>query len=142
MSRTNESKARERVHRLLPPKSVLHRQSMSGTLEDGTPDFYYEGPMKALWVEWKYTRAKAPRSPPKVTDLQASWLRRAHNNAVKVAVIEGLGNGTYRIFPEMNWDLESDYSPKPCSAKDVAAWIEVQCLHGVDLTIRRIPNED
>ena len=130
MSRTNESKARERVHRLLPPKSVLHRQSMSGTLEGGTPDFYYEGSIKALWVEWKYTHAKAPQSPPKVTDLQASWLRRADNNSVEVAVIEGLGNGTYRIFPETSWEADYDYSPRLNSAKDVAAWIEIVCLRG------------
>jgi hypothetical protein len=52
---------------------------MSGIGKNGTPDYYYEGPCGALWVEYKVV-------PNDLTKMQQRWVERAWNNGQQVWV--------------------------------------------------------
>ena len=121
--RTRESRARDKVHDRLPARvftGPFWWQSMGGTGTGGTPDHYYEGPEDDLWVEWKWTYAKNPHSPPEPTELQQRWLIRKHENGGQVAVIEGCPLG-FRIYPGLSWQL--DYVADIELAQAVAQWV-------------------
>jgi hypothetical protein len=73
---------------------------MGLTSTNGTPDYYYEGLNRELWVEYKWY----PEEPKeiKICDtkqkvhlsmLQQIWLERAIKNNVRVAVVIGYPKG-------------------------------------------------
>ena len=72
---------------------------------NGIPDRYYEGPRGALWAEYKF----APRLPesldlvhgksgPKLSAMQARWLRRAVSNGVRACVVLGWPDGGVVLY--------------------------------------------
>lgn len=80
------------IHRRLPKS--LHRQSMTlGSLtQNGTPDYYYDGPDSDLWIEYKQVNS-IPRDGivvPPLTQLQCKWLERRYRNGGNARVVVGL----------------------------------------------------
>lgn len=107
MTRKPEATFRDAVDRHLP--ATVHRQGGATTFSNGTPDRYYEGRGGALWAEYKYA-PKLPKvldlvhgaSTPKLSALQARWLRRAAGNGVAVCVVLGWPEGGV-ILPGTEW---------------------------------------
>lgn len=80
------------IHRRLP--KTLHRQSMTmGSLtQNGTPDYFYDGPKSDLWIEYKQLRS-IPRDfiiQAPLTELQRRWLNRRYKHGQNVRVVVGL----------------------------------------------------
>lgn len=97
----------DKVHRRLAPS--IHKQGTTGMAgSNGTPDYYYEGPTGALWIEYKGINGTFPKivdlinKNPKLTPLQRRWVDRAHKNGVQVAVILGGDQGGI-IFTKGIW---------------------------------------
>lgn len=107
MTRKPEATFRDAVDRHLP--ATVHRQGGATTFSNGTPDRYYEGRGGVLWAEYKYA-PKLPKvldlvhgaSTPKLSALQARWLRRATGNGVAVCVVLGWPEGGV-ILPGTEW---------------------------------------
>lgn len=119
-----EAAARNKVHKLLPPRTELDRQSTTGVNEGGTWDFMYRGYGDTLWIEWKRTTVKgAPSKPPALTALQIRWGLRAYIEGQHAAVIEASPTG-YRIFRGRSWHPDN-WKPgtPPNTAAQTAEWI-------------------
>ena len=108
MARKPEATFRDAVDRHLP--ATVHRQGGATTFSNGTPDRYYEGRGGVLWAEYKYA-PKLPKvldlvhgaSTPKLSALQARWLRRAAGNGVAVCVVLGWPEGGI-VLSGLDWD--------------------------------------
>lgn len=88
MSRGPEGRFKTKVDKLLP-KSVYH-QAMNVMFSNGTPDRYYEGRSKSLWVEYKWIPKPQNIKPIDLcSPLQARWIQRARANGVAVWVVVG-----------------------------------------------------
>ena len=98
----------------------------------GTPDRYYDGPKRDLWVEYKMLKSM-PRSGyviGNLTELQKLWLRRRYEHSLpepNVAVVVGLPTKTACIQRiEMDWTTGTPIFVA-VQLKEVAAWINVFC---------------
>lgn len=108
MPRKPEAIFRTAVERYLP--DGVYRQSVGGLYSNGTPDRYYEGPGGVLWAEYKYA-PQLPgvvdlvngRSGPKLSALQALWLKRANANRVPAVVILGWGREHGVLMLQFEW---------------------------------------
>lgn len=125
MARKPETDAAKRVNDKLVG---VYFEKMHNPYRGGTPDFYYEGFLDIMWVEYKWYDAK-PRTwnltdpkDPKISRLQQNWLRRAAENGRKTAVIVGYPKG-YAIFENDGW-LGNVPDKDGLTAKEVAKWIE------------------
>lgn len=88
----NEKQLIAAVLRQLP--DTIHSQSMTfGSLSTrGTPDRYFDGPLRDFWVEFKMLRAM-PRSgivKGDYSELQLRWMTRRYANSVKSCTYTGL----------------------------------------------------
>ena len=99
MSRKPENTFKTSVHKYLKGH-IVHQQSMFTPYSAGTPDHYYLGTQRSLWVEWKFY-PKWPVRPfqawKKCSDQQDKWLRRA-KSVENVAVGLGCPNGGIICF--------------------------------------------
>ena len=97
---------------------------MGGVSTAGTPDSYYEGVGRTLWVEWKWTNSYRPLLIPEPTPLQQHWLRRAYNNGVRVAVICGCPTRGF-VFPGLTWESRETIAAvyEAQTKKQIADWI-------------------
>lgn len=108
MPRKPEAVFRTAVERYLP--DGVYRQSVGGLYSNGTPDRYYEGPGGVLWAEYKYA-PQLPgvvdlvngRSGPKLSALQALWLKRAEENGVRAFVLLGWGRECGVLLARFQW---------------------------------------
>lgn len=71
------------IHRQL--RKDLHHQSMTSAslTHNGTPDQYYDGPIRDFWIEYKMLKSM-PRSGMVIgafTELQLRWMERRYNNS-------------------------------------------------------------
>lgn len=117
------------VNRAVP--KTIHRQSMTGAtmVNNGTPDFYYDGPRSFLWVEYKQLNAM-PRSGMArgaYTELQLMWMERRHRNGGHVVGIVGLPNRTAVIQTTPDAWRQGSSTGTALSIKEVAAWITEFC---------------
>lgn len=84
-----ETRFIQKVHRRLGPVTDQRfRQKMEAG--NGTPDFYYEGEIDILWVEYKVH----PNTPSKN---QQRWIARARDHQQPVWVVTELKDGTVRV---------------------------------------------
>jgi hypothetical protein len=128
-----------RIHRKISP--VLYKQAMGLTSTNGTPDYYYEGRLRAeLWVEYKWY----PEEPEEIdlcdtkkkthlSMLQQNWLERANRNGVKVAVVAGYPKGCIVLRGEQ-W-MSKHTTSKRFLIKD-HKWTELEWaeyLDGLDI---------
>jgi hypothetical protein len=142
MSKNPEGRFYEAVEKRLRPYGI-HCEGMANPYRGGTPDRYYEGDRKAIWVEYKWYDKLPVRGfdltagkSPKLTPLQDAWLERAHDNGVKVYVIVGfpgekrnqkmglmLGTKTWqnRVEPE-------DYELFQLPVDDIAYYLAKQLM--------------
>lgn len=121
MARKPETLASERVNKKL---AGVYFEKMHNPYRGGTPDFYYEGFLDMMWVEYKWydRKPKQWEMDKKLTRLQQNWLRRAAENGRKTAVIAGYPGG-YAIFENDGW-IGDVPDKEDLSAQDVAKWIE------------------
>lgn len=87
-----------RIHRKL--NKDVYKQAMGLTATNGTPDYYYEGNISHLWVEYKWYPKEPNRidlcdtdKKPCLSRLQQDWLARADNNEQPLAVVAGYPGG-------------------------------------------------
>lgn len=95
----------------------------------GIPDTYYSGDKADLWVEYKLLN-KLPKRPdtllvPKLSSLQAKWLRDRYSEGRNVAVILGHLQGSY-IFTDLTWETGITQDKLNISRNELAQWITRQ----------------
>lgn len=148
MSKGPERRYIDSVHRKLPPANKLPRQGMTGTFgNNGTPDYYYDGPKSDLWLEWKFglllkNGAFGGCVKFKMTTLQWIWCTRRYTNGLNCFIAIGVnGGGGMVIEPHYVAciDADSTDSQKTFVADprkfgtwykttaEVAAWISDFC---------------
>jgi hypothetical protein len=118
----------QRVHRKLAPK--IYKQAMGLTASNGSPDYYYEGPHGAMWIEYKWYASKpgsiklaTSKSSPKLSPLQLRWLNRAYLNNVEVYVVAGYPGGAF-ILDNSKWNDDlNPVEPYDCPIEEVVALI-------------------
>jgi len=116
----------------------IHAQGMGLTSTNGTPDYWYEGAHHTLWVEYKWWN-KIPavfdlttrKDVPKISKLQAKWLRRGYNNASNVAVVLGSPHGGI-FLPNLEWDGE-------VKRDDYTALSEAQVAQIIESIVHEFP---
>ena len=72
-----------KVHRQLPKidDTIFAFEKMSSPFHKGTPDYFYDGPNRSLWVEYKCLRnTPHKRFKPDLSEHQIHWARRRHQN--------------------------------------------------------------
>jgi len=104
-----ESNFIKRIHRKM--NQEIYKQAMGLTATNGTPDYYYEGDNGTLWVEYKWydkepaqVRLFDTTTKPHLSKLQQTWLKRATNNGVKIAVVAGFPGGCFILYGN-EWEL-------------------------------------
>ena len=99
------------VHKLLPPKRVLHREKMHNPYQGGTADVWYSGSLDDLWVEYKWLAKLPVRAPVQLTKelspLQQQWLSGRHAEGRNVVVILGTPEGAW-ICEGVDWEEPID----------------------------------
>lgn len=116
------------IHRLLPKS--LFRQGMTGAAMtgNGIPDYYYDGPKRDLWIEYKQLKAMPRdgnvRLHKLATPLQLAWLARRGANGANAYAIVGVPNKRALVFRDYDAELPVEHA-KPY--KEVAAWICAFC---------------
>lgn len=128
MPQKPETRAAKAVNDLLP--AAVYYEKIHNTYRGGTPDFYYEGPRSQLWVEYKHF-GSYPRNWSVITDerrgltrLQQNWLRRAHRNGHRTAVIAKHPRG-YALFIGDDWE-DGVPDKSNCTTLEIAKWITYQ----------------
>lgn len=129
MPRLLEKNLIQRIVRRLPRD--IHSQSMTFGSQsfNGTPDRYFDGTKRDLWVEFKQLKSN-PRSGIAVgeySELQLAWLERRWNagrNAVgMVGTVEG--RVCIQTTPEQ-WRYGSPVT-EALTVQEAAKWIEDFC---------------
>jgi hypothetical protein len=74
------------IHRRV--RKDLHHQSMTSAslTHNGTPDQYYDGPVRDFWIEYKMLKSM-PRSGVVVgayTEKQLAWMMRRYDNSLNL----------------------------------------------------------
>jgi hypothetical protein len=112
------------------PKHI-HSQSMTGasTTTNGTPDRYFDGPLRDLWVEFKQLKAMPKNGVARgaYTPLQIAWMRRRWDNGGNVVGMVGLPNRRVclQLLPS-EWDGGMPVD-EAVSIEEAAAWIADFC---------------
>ena len=111
-----------RIHKYLP--AALHREKMHNAYRGGTPDVWYSGSVRDLWVEYKYIqhvpKRSATRIPVDLSDLQRQWINRRLIEGRNIAVIIGCARGGY-ILPTLDFQPDTETFLRSCiPAKDLA----------------------
>lgn len=107
---------------------------MNNPYSSGTPDFWFSGAKRDLWVEYKWL----PRNPargvvtPKklLTPLQCDWLDGRYAEGRSVAVIVGCPAGGV-ILTKGGWNNEYSaavFNSLVIDRKALAAWIQSQVM--------------
>ena len=103
-----ENQFRASVHKQLKnlltnPKMVLgvYQEKMHNPYRRGTPDDWYSGHQRDLWVEYKYRKQLQSVLVDKLlSPLQLFWLQGRHQEGRNVAVIVGFPQGGIVVRPE------------------------------------------
>ena len=119
----------EAVNRRIP--KTVHHQGMTGAsmVCNGTPDRYYDGVVRDLWVEYKMLRS-LPRSGVAVGDytpLQLRWMTRRWERGKNVIGVVGLPGrvACIQLSPD-EWKLGTEVA-SALSLDQVAQWIVDYC---------------
>lgn len=122
----------KRVNRALPLD--VHRQSMAFTFTNGTPDQYYDGPARDLWVEYKWKPSMPRRSfslestnTGALTTLQFNWLCRRHAAGKNAWVILGFPEGGFVLKDPALWLLVDPEELTIHTPRDLANIISNYC---------------
>jgi hypothetical protein len=115
------------VHKYLP-NDVPYHEKMANPYRGGTPDVYYSGSKKDLWIEYKYIEKLPVKVPIKVdlSALQVIWLSGRHAEGRNVAVVVGSKDGCLLLrYPE--WErtdiTSAEFKERCMTRKELGAWI-------------------
>lgn len=134
------------------PKSIHHQSMTFGSMSmNGTPDQYYDGPSRDLWVEYKMLKSM-PRSglvggvdakkQGCYSPLQFDWMERRYIHArsllpvPNVIGIVGLPNRTVVVQTTPTEWREGSSISKAISLEEVITCITVFCSQSSDLLVR------
>lgn len=112
------------VHKYLKD---THYEKMYNPYRSGTPDVWYSGKSRDLWVEYKYI-PKIPKTKSFVPDLSArqlEWLNNRYAEGRHVAVIVGTPEGAV-LYTNGAWNYsltETGIRENLRTRKEVADWI-------------------
>jgi len=120
------------IHRRL--RRDLHHQSMTSAslTHNGTPDQYYDGPIRDFWIEYKMLKSM-PRdklAKGNLSALQLEWLTRRYDNSKpyhNAAVVVGLSDKTACVQVMKERWLTGTPIELSIPLKEVAAWINAFC---------------
>lgn len=131
MAQKPEAKYKGKVHRKLP--SYIYHQGMYTPYSSGTPDHWFSGPERDLWVEYKWVDpipkilyiANPEVKYPILTHKQQQWLNGRYNEGRNVAVVCASHEGAV-IMKHRRWmhSIEKEvflHFAQP--AEEIAHWI-------------------
>lgn len=96
-----ESRFIGNVHKQLHPD--VYHEKMFNPMRGGTPDCYYMGYLKTLWVEYKWVKKLPKIIRPKLSPLQFAWLMRAWDRGQRPLVIVGSPTGSVVLVDPAQW---------------------------------------
>jgi len=104
MSKGPENRLIQSVHRLLP--DTVYYEKMHNPYRGGTPDVWYSGKKRDMWVEYKYlpTVPKTGTVVPALSELQKLWLRNRWKEGRAVHVAVGCSNGICVFSRPVAWE--------------------------------------
>lgn len=110
-----------------------YAEKMNNPYRGGTPDVWYSGSARDLWVEYKFI--KIPLRPativvPDLSALQKMWLRNRKAEKRNVAVIVGCKEGAVILLTPSDWEqgLRADkFRSTIVSRRDVGGYINDFC---------------
>lgn len=120
------------IHRRL--RKDLHHQSMTSAslTHNGTPDQYYDGPVRDFWIEYKMLKSM-PRKGVVIgayTELQLRWMERRYDNSKhllhgpNVFGIVGLPNRSAVIQRTPTEWREGTPLSNAISLQEVSVWLD------------------
>lgn len=115
------------VHRKLD-KSV-YREKMANPYRGGTPDVWYSGAKRDLWIEYKFIPKLAVRVPNKIdlSELQRQWIENRTCEGRNIAVVVGSPEGCIILRWPVPREIEtSEFRERAVPKERVAYWIEEQ----------------
>lgn len=128
-----EDNVKNAVNSALP--NAVHKQSMTmaSMTSNGTPDHYYDGSKRDLWVEYKFWERSLKRNDliggvgsnkrGYYSALQYAWMCRRHAVGGNVVGIIGLPDRRVVIQTEPCEWLHGCTEVDAMSAKEAAAWV-------------------
>jgi hypothetical protein len=121
-----EASFKDGIHKQLPPKEVVYRQSMFTGFSNGTPDHYYEA-KHHLWIEYKWME-KVPLKGTTPRELlsaqQLEWAKRALKNKQPWACVIGFGRGKEaRGVIRLSLDVVINRATTLLDKEGIATWI-------------------
>lgn len=131
MSSKPETTFTHSIHRHLPKE--VYREKMANPYRGGTPDVWYSGNKRDLWVEYKFIPKLAVRVPNKIelSELQRLWLEARQVEGRNVAVIVGCPDGGVILRSPFPREITTpDFQASLLSRKQLAAWIGSQVNGG------------
>lgn len=131
MSSKPETTFTHSIHRHLPKE--VYREKMANPYRGGTPDVWYSGNKRDLWVEYKFIPKLAVRVPNKIelSELQRLWLEARQVEGRNVAVIVGCPDGGVVLRSPFPREITTpDFQASLLSRKQLAAWIGSQVNGG------------
>lgn len=128
----------EAVNKRVPKK--IHRQSMTSAslTTNGTPDYYYDGPARDLWVEYKRITSMPRDGTAKgaYTALQLHWMERRYRNSLahgpNVIGVVGLPNRLVCLQRTPTEWREGTSVDKAMTLVELALWITAFCSQSSD----------
>lgn len=108
MSSKPETTFIQSIHRHLPKE--VYREKMANPYRGGTPDVWYSGNKRDLWVEYKFIPKLAVRVPNKIelSELQRLWLEARQAEGRNVAVIVGHPGGGIVLFSPFPREIDTE----------------------------------
>ena len=118
------------LNRHLPPLSELHREKMANPYRGGTADMWYSGPVRDLWIEWKFvpkipTRASVDLMKDYLSPLQAQWIETQVKFGRNVWVGVGCKDGGF-VLEKFEWKrfiTPDEFRNRLLSRADLARYI-------------------
>jgi len=126
MSTKPETTFYRSVHKKLT--HYLHHEKMSNPYLSGTPDVWYSGPAKDLWVEYKWLSRIPVKAAVKdlLSPKQLEWINTRYDEGRNLAVIAGCKDGGV-LFTDLLWTqpmAADEFRSQLRTREQLAQWIE------------------
>ena len=106
-----------------------YAEKMHNPYRGGTPDVWYSGKTRDIWVEYKFVAIPARAETlviPNLSALQLNWLKLRHGEGRHVAVVVGCKTGGVILQDPSRWEFgltTQEFRDALQSRKSVAEFI-------------------
>jgi hypothetical protein len=132
-----EARLIKSVHDLV--NTDVYREKMFNPMRGGTPDCFYMGFQRMMWIEWKWVPKFPKVIKPKLSPLQRVWLMRAWDRGQLAFAVVGSPTGCIVFATPIEWvkGVARDKA-QVLSKQQISKWIQDKC--GLDHLVKQ-PSE-